>query len=131
MCIRDSLYEVLKEKDALYEKEDFSEEDGIRAADLEAEFAELGGWDAETEAGKLLQGLGLDNMMLYSEMSSLTEAQKVKVLLARDVYKRQILEYFLPAQERRNSEALKTGTRPPQKKGKQPLSAVPCAFWPY
>ena len=86
MCIRDSLYEVLKEKDALYEKEDFSEEDGIRAADLEAEFAELGGWDAETEAGKLLQGLGLDNMMLYSEMSSLTEAQKVKVLLARALF---------------------------------------------
>ena len=80
------LYEVLKEKDALYEKEDFSEEDGIRAADLEAEFAELGGWDAETEAGKLLQGLGLDNMMLYSEMSSLTEAQKVKVLLARALF---------------------------------------------
>ena len=80
------LYEVLKEKDALYEMEDFREEDGIRAADLEAEFAELGGWDAETEAGKLLQGLGLDNMMLYSEMSSLTEAQKVKVLLARALF---------------------------------------------
>ena len=65
------LYEVLTEKDALYAKEDFSEEDGNRAAELEAEFAELGGWDAETEAGKLLQGLGLDNMLLYSQMSAL------------------------------------------------------------
>lgn len=80
------LYQVLTEKDALYAKENFTEEDGNRAAELEAEFAELGGWDAETEAGKLLQGLGLDNMMLYNQMSSLTEAEKVKVLLARALF---------------------------------------------
>jgi ATPase subunit of ABC transporter with duplicated ATPase domains len=80
------LYQVLKEKDALYEKPDFSEEDGNLAAELEAEFAELGGWDAETEAGKLLQGLGLDNMMLYDSMSSLPESAKVKVLLARALF---------------------------------------------
>lgn len=80
------LYEVLKQKDALYAKEDFSDEDGILAADLEAEFAELNGWEAETEAGRLLQGLGLDNALLYSFMSSLTGAEKVKVLLARALF---------------------------------------------
>ena len=80
------LYEVLKEKDALYAKEDFSDEDGDRAAELEAEFAELNGWEAETEAGRLLQGLGIDNMALYSIMSSLTGAEKVKVLLARALF---------------------------------------------
>lgn len=80
------LYEVLKLKDALYEKPDFSEEDGILAADLEAEFAEMNGWDAETEAGKLLQGLGMDNMALYSQMSALRENEKVKVLLARALF---------------------------------------------
>ena len=80
------LYEVLKEKDALYAKEDFSDEDGDRAAELEAEFAELNGWEAETEAGRLLQGLGIDNMELYSVMSSLTGAEKVKVLLARALF---------------------------------------------
>ena len=80
------LYEVLKEKDALYEKPDFTEEDGNRAAELEAEFAELNGWDAETEAGKLLQGLGLDNMILYDLMSTLKESEKVKVLLARALF---------------------------------------------
>ena len=80
------LYEVLKEKDALYAKEDFSDEDGDRAAELEAEFAELNGWEAETEAGRLLQGLGIDNMALYSVMSSLTGAEKVKVLLARALF---------------------------------------------
>ena len=68
-------------------KEDFSEEDGhLAAAELEAEFAEMNGWEAETEAGKLLQGLGLDNMLLYSQISSLTEAEKVKVLLARALF---------------------------------------------
>ncbi len=80
------LYEVLKQKDALYAKEDFSDEDGILAADLEAEFAELNGWEAETEAGRLLQGLGEDNAMLYSLMNSLTGAEKVKVLLARALF---------------------------------------------
>ena len=80
------LYEVLKQKDALYAKEDFSEEDGNLAAELEAEFAEMNGWEAETEAGKLLQGLGMDNMMLYSQMDSLTGAEKVKVLLAMALF---------------------------------------------
>ncbi|HEX2986221.1 MAG TPA: ABC-F family ATP-binding cassette domain-containing protein [Caproiciproducens sp.] len=80
------LYEVSKQKDALYAKEDFSDEDGILAADLEAEFAELNGWDAETEAGRLLQGLGVDSGILYSLMNSLTGAEKVKVLLARALF---------------------------------------------
>jgi len=77
------LYEVMKKKDAIYEKEDFTDEDGILAANLEAEFAEMNGWEAETEAGKLLQGLGVDNALLYSIMGTLTGAEKVKVLLAR------------------------------------------------
>ncbi|MBC8546080.1 ATP-binding cassette domain-containing protein [Clostridiaceae bacterium NSJ-31] len=80
------LYEVLQQKDALYNKEDFTEEDGNLAADLEAEFAELGGWDAETDAGKLMQGLGMDNSVLYSQMSVLSEKEKVKVLLARALF---------------------------------------------
>ena len=80
------LYEVLQQKDALYNKEDFTEEDGNLAADLEAEFAELGGWDAETDAGKLMQGLGMDNNVLYSQMSALSEKEKVKVLLARALF---------------------------------------------
>lgn len=80
------LYEVLKAKDELYNKPDFSEEDGNLAAELEGEFAELGGWEAETDAGKLLQGLGLDNMTLYSEMKALSEKEKVKVLLARALF---------------------------------------------
>ncbi len=80
------LYEVMKQKDALYAKEDFSDEDGILAADLEAEFAELNGWESETEAGRLLQGLGVDSGILYSLMNSLTGAEKVKVLLARALF---------------------------------------------
>ncbi|HEX3037530.1 MAG TPA: ABC-F family ATP-binding cassette domain-containing protein [Oscillospiraceae bacterium] len=80
------LFEVAKQKEELYAKEDFSDADGELAADLEAEFAEMNGWDAETEAGKLLQGLGLDNAMLYSPMSSLTGSEKVKVLLAQALF---------------------------------------------
>ena len=80
------LYEVLEQKDALYNKADFTEEDGNIAAELEGEFAELGGWEAETDAGKLMQGLGLDNMTLYAEMSALPEKDKVKVLLARALF---------------------------------------------
>ena len=80
------LYEVMKQKDALYAKEDFSEEDGNLAAELESEFAELNGWDAETEAGRILQGLGLDNELLYLPMNTLTEKQKVKVLLAQALF---------------------------------------------
>ena len=75
-----------KEKDALYMKEDFSEADGEKAAELEGEFAELGGWDAETEAAQLLQGLGLGNDLLYSQMSSLKADDKIKVLLAQALF---------------------------------------------
>lgn len=80
------LWEVAQQKDALYAKPDFTEEDGNLAADLEAEFAELNGWDAETEAAKLLQGLGLDSNDMYNLMSTLTESEKVKVLLARALF---------------------------------------------
>lgn len=77
------LYDIMKEKDALYEKPDFTEEDGLRAADLEAEFAELDGWEAESDASKLVQGLGLDESVMYSTMSELDGNSKVKVLLAQ------------------------------------------------
>ena len=80
------LYEIMKEKDALYAKEDFSDEDGIRASELEGEFAELNGWEAESDASKLLQGLGLAEEMLYDMMGSLSEAEKIKVLLARALF---------------------------------------------
>ena len=80
------LYDIMKEKDALYMKEDFSEADGEKAAELEGEFAELGGWDAETEAAQLLQGLGLGNDLLYSQMSSLKADDKIKVLLAQALF---------------------------------------------
>ena len=69
------LYDIMKEKDALYEKPDFSEEDGMRAAVLEEEFAELDGWEAESDASKLIQGLGLDESLLYEQMSSLGFAE--------------------------------------------------------
>jgi len=80
------LYDVMKEKDAIYMKEDFSDEDGIRAAELEGEFAELNGWEAESDASKLIQGLGLSEELLYSQMSSLKESEKVKVLLAQALF---------------------------------------------
>ena len=80
------LYDVMKEKDALYEKEDFSDADGVRASELEAEFAEMGGWEAESDVSRLIQGLGLSNDILYSEMSSLTAKEKVKVLLAQALF---------------------------------------------
>ena len=63
------LYDIMKEKDALYEKEDFSDEDGIKAAELEAEFAEMDGWEADSNASKLMQGLGLDESIMYSQMA--------------------------------------------------------------
>lgn len=80
------LYEIMKEKDALYAKEDFSDEDGARAAELEGEFAEMNGWEAESDASKLIQGLGLDESLLYTEMSNLKESEKVKVLLAQALF---------------------------------------------
>ncbi|MDD6685559.1 MAG: ATP-binding cassette domain-containing protein [Lachnospiraceae bacterium] len=80
------LYEVRQEKDALYAKEDFTDEDGIRASELEAEFAEMNGWDAETDAETLLNGLGIPTELHYAQMSTLTGPQKVKVLLARALF---------------------------------------------
>ena len=80
------LYEIMKEKDALYAKPDFSDEDGIKAAELEGEFAELNGWEAESEASSLLQGLGIGTDAHYKLMSELTGAEKVKVLLAQALF---------------------------------------------
>lgn len=80
------LYEIMQEKDALYMKEDFSEEDGIKAAELEGEFAELDGWDAETNAERLLMGLGIDKDMHYKQMKELKGGEKVKVLLAQTLF---------------------------------------------
>ena len=77
------LYEIKNEKDALYAKEDFSDEDGIRASELEAEFAEMNGWEAESDAEQLLNGLGIETELHYSLMRDLNGSQKVKVLLAR------------------------------------------------
>ena len=80
------LYDIMKEKDAIYLKEDFSDEDGIRAAELEGEFAELNGWESESDASKLIQGLGLSDEYLYKMMSELKESEKVKVLLAQALF---------------------------------------------
>ena len=80
------LYEIMQQKDALYAKEDFSEADGELAAELEGEFAELDGWEAEANASKLIQGLGLDESLLYQQMSTLTGNEKVKVLLAQALF---------------------------------------------
>lgn len=80
------LYEIIQQKDALYAKEDFSEEDGNLAAELEAEFAELNGWDIETDAGRLIQGLGLSLDLLYAPMSSLSDKERVKILLAQALF---------------------------------------------
>ena len=80
------LYAVMKEKDAIYEKADFTDADGERAAELEAEFAEMNGWEAESDASKLLQGLGMEESALYMPMSSLNEKEKVKVLLAQALF---------------------------------------------
>lgn len=80
------LMEVQKEKDALYMKPDFSEEDGIRAGELETEFAELGGWEAEAEAKSLLQNLGISDQLYYSLMSDIDPKLKVKVLLAQALF---------------------------------------------
>ena len=80
------LYEVMKEKDALYMKEDFTNEDGMRAAELEEEFANLGGWQAESDVAILLSGLGISNDLLYSYMKDLKDTEKVKILLARALF---------------------------------------------
>ena len=80
------LYDIMKEKDAIYAKEDFSDEDGIRASELEGEFAEMDGWNAESDAAMLLNGLGIDTDLHYTVMSELPGALKVKVLLARALF---------------------------------------------
>ena len=80
------LYEIMKQKDALYAKEDFSDEDGLLASELEGEFAELGGWEAESEVSKLIQGLGLSEDLLYLYVGSLKESEKVKILLAQALF---------------------------------------------
>ena len=80
------LYDVMKEKDALYEKPDFSEEDGLRAAELEAEFAEMDGWEAESDASRILQGLGIPVENHYDLMGDTDPRMKVKVLLARALF---------------------------------------------
>ena len=80
------LYDIMKEKDAIYAKEDFTDEDGIRASELEAEFAEMDGWNAESDAATLLNGLGVDTDIHYKMMSELDGNLKVKVLLAQALF---------------------------------------------
>ncbi|MBS4173097.1 ATP-binding cassette domain-containing protein [Bacillus sp. FJAT-49736] len=80
------LYEVMQEKDAIYMKADFTDEDGMKAAELEGEFAELNGWEAESEAAILLKGLGIGEELHYKKMEELTGAEKVKVLLAQTLF---------------------------------------------
>ncbi len=80
------LYEIMKEKEAIYAKEDFIDEDGIRASELEGEFAEMNGWEAESDAATLLNGLGIETDLHYAKMSELTGSQKVKVLLAQALF---------------------------------------------
>ncbi len=80
------LYEIMKEKDAIYAKEDFSEEDGIKAGKLEEEFATLNGWEAESDAATLLNGLGIETELHYKYLKELTGSQKVKVLLAQALF---------------------------------------------
>ena len=80
------LYDIMKEKDAIYAKEDFTDEDGIRASELEAEFAEMDGWEADSNAATLLNGLGIETELHYSLVGELNGSQKVKVLLARALF---------------------------------------------
>lgn len=80
------LYEIMKEKDAIYAKEDFTDEDGVKAAELEGEFANMNGWEAESDAATLLNGLGIETDLHYKQMSELPPALKVKVLLAQALF---------------------------------------------
>ncbi|WP_132279211.1 ABC-F family ATP-binding cassette domain-containing protein [Natranaerovirga hydrolytica] len=80
------LFEIMKEKDALYAKEDFSDEDGVRASELESEFAELDGWEAESDAASILNGLGISTDLHYKTMSELLSVEKIKVLLAQALF---------------------------------------------
>ena len=80
------LYEIMKEKEAIYAKEDFTDEDGIKASELEAEFAAMNGWEAESDAAALLNGLGIGTESHYEMMKSLNGPEKVKVLLAQALF---------------------------------------------
>ena len=80
------LYEIMKEKEAIYMKEDFSDEDGIRASELEGEFADMNGWEAESDAATLLNGLGVDTELHYNQMADMPGNLKVKVLLAQALF---------------------------------------------
>jgi ATPase subunit of ABC transporter with duplicated ATPase domains len=80
------LYEIMKEKDAIYMKEEFTEEDGMKASELEAEFADMDGWNAESDAATLLNGLGIESDLHYKTMKEMDGAQKVKVLLAQALF---------------------------------------------
>ena len=80
------LYQIMKEKEAIYAKEDFTDEDGIRASELEGEFAEMNGWEAESDAATLLNGLGVDTEFHYTQLADLTGSMKVKVLLAQALF---------------------------------------------
>ena len=80
------LYEIMKEKEAIYAKEDFTDEDGMKASELEGEFAAMNGWEAESDAATLLNGLGIETDLHYSQMADLTGSQKVKVLLAQALF---------------------------------------------
>ena len=80
------LYDIMKEKEAIYAKEDFTDEDGIKASELEAEFASMDGWEAEANAASLLNGLGIENELHYKQMSELNGNEKVKVLLAQALF---------------------------------------------
>ena len=80
------LYQIMKEKEAIYAKEDFTDEDGIRASELEGEFAEMNGWEAESDAATLLNGLGVDTEFHYTQMADLTGSMKVKVILAQALF---------------------------------------------
>ena len=80
------LYEIMKEKEAIYAKEDFTDEDGIKASELEGEFATMNGWEAESDAASLLNGLGIETDLHYKMMKDMTGPQKVKVLLAQALF---------------------------------------------
>ena len=80
------LYKIMKERETIYEKEDFSEADGIRASELEGEFADMGGWEAENQVEQMLSGLGLEEEYHDKAMSDLDESQKVRVLLAQAIF---------------------------------------------
>ncbi len=80
------LYDIGKEKDALYQKEDFTEADGVRAAELEEMYAEMGGWEAESDASKLIQGMGMPESLLTQQMADVADSDKVKILLAQALF---------------------------------------------